>query len=107
MSKLTFFVNYSLAPQPHNALLFPLGQIVATPLAWLHLQQYGIDPLSYLYRHASGDWGDVCPTDAAENDQSVLHGYRVLSCYTIASETIWIITEADRLVTTLLLSSEY
>ena len=61
-----------------------------------------------LARHAIGDWGELEPTDAAENENSVAHGFRLLSGYqTDAGERLWIITEADRSATTLLLPEEY
>ena len=62
-----------------------------------------------LIRHASGDWGELGPEDAAANDAAVEHGARILSSYPIPDESgnLWIITEADRATTTLLLPSEY
>jgi hypothetical protein len=61
-----------------------------------------------LARHAIGDWGELEPNDVAENQYSVAHGFRLLSCYqTNAGEKLWIITEADRSATTLLLPEEY
>ena len=62
----------------------------------------------FLARHQSGDWGTVGPADAAENQLSVEQGFRILSAYTLNSGTrIWIITEADRSSTCILLPSEY
>lgn len=87
--------------------LFALGQVVATPGVLNHFAEHGIDPASYIRRHQYGDWGDVPPEDARENEFSVLNGFRVLSSYEIASERVWIITEADRSVTTFLLPAEY
>jgi hypothetical protein len=60
-----------------------------------------------LERHQSGDWGDVPPEDACENEFSVRYGFRVLSSYQVAGERLWVITERDRSATTLLLPSEY
>ena len=87
-------------------MLFPTGQIVATPGA-MDLAEQGIDLLAYLLRHASGDWGELCPEDKAENDFSLQEGYRLLSSYETPSGKLWIITEADRSVTTFLLPEEY
>jgi len=88
--------------------LFPLGQIVATPGALAALERANQPPDCFVSRHAIGDWGDLEPTDVAENEYSVAHGFRLLSSYqTNAGEKLWIITEADRSVTTLLLSEEY
>ena len=67
----------------------------------------GKDPLSYLARHATGDWGELCSRDRRENELSLRHGWRVLSCYPVGDARIWVITEADRSATTLLLSGEY
>ncbi|HLM81559.1 MAG TPA: hypothetical protein VK302_13140 [Terriglobales bacterium] len=65
-------------------------------------------PWPYLVRHIAGDWGDVDEDDHRENQLSLIHGFRLLSAYTLKSGTkIWIITEADRSVTTILLPEEY
>ena len=88
--------------------LFPLGQIVATPGALAALERAQQAPTCFLARHASGDWGELEPTDVAENQYSIAHGFRLLSSYeTNAGEKLWIITEADRSATTLLLPEEY
>jgi hypothetical protein len=87
---------------------FPLGQVVATPGALEALRQAGDEPLLYLVRHQSGDWGEVCEEDAKENEFSVENGFRILSAYTLKDGTrIWVITEADRSSTCILLPSEY
>src|SRR5260370_4691634 len=88
--------------------LFPLGQIVATPGALAALERAKQTATCFLARHATGDWGELEPTDIAENEYSMAHGFRLLSSYqTGAGEKLWIITEADRSVTTLLLPDEY
>jgi hypothetical protein len=88
--------------------LFPLGQIVATPGALAALARAQPPPTCFLARHARGDWGELEPTDVAENQYSIAHGFRLLSSYqTNAGEKLWIITEADRSATTLLLPEEY
>ena len=87
--------------------LFALGQIVATPTVLEHLEKHGINASDYLNRHVRGDWGDVPKSDAAENDFALNRRLRLLSAYTVAKERIWILTEADRSVTTLLFPSEY
>lgn len=94
--------------------MLALGQVVSTPgvreacdFAYL---------LRCLARHQSGDWGCVCPEDRAINDAALVHGDRILSAYPIdpdkpckgwGDNTLWIITEADRSVTTFLLPEEY
>lgn len=85
----------------------PLGRIVATPGALEVLREAGEDPLSYLTRHASGDWGDLDNHDRRENEQSLRHGWRVLSSFPVGGKTIWVIIEADRSATTILLPEEY
>ena len=95
--------------------LFPLGQIVATPGALAELQKHTQGSLEaycghFINRHAHGDWGEVlCAEDKALNDQAVLNGSRILSAYLLpdGKTKIWLITEANRSVTTLLLPNEY
>ena len=87
---------------------FPLGQLAATPGAITALAAAHVAPAILLARHAAGDWGDVCREDAAENEYSLAHGFRILSSYQLPTgEKVWIITEADRSLTTLLLPREY
>jgi len=88
--------------------LFPAGQFVATPGALSLLEQANKSPLEFLSRHLRGDWGDLCQDDEVENELSLKHGFRLMSSYQVTeTEKLWIITEADRSVTTLLLPSEY
>jgi hypothetical protein len=91
-----------------NHARFHLGQVVATPAALAALEQSGDNPGVLLKRHVTGDWGELDEHDRAENERSVGQGFRILSAYTLASGVrLWIITEADRSSTTLLLPSEY
>jgi hypothetical protein len=85
----------------------PLGRVVATPGALNVLLEVGEDPVSYLVRHASGDWGEIDPHDCRENELSLRHGWRVVSSYPVGEKTVWVITEADRSATTILLPEEY
>ncbi len=88
--------------------LFDLGQLVATPGALAALEKTGQTPMDFLSRHVRGDWGDLPEEDKAENELSLEKGFRLLSSYrTNANDKIWIITEADRSHTTLLLLDEY
>ena len=88
--------------------MFPLGLIVATPGALRALERANQSAALFLTRHAGGDWGELDRADIAENEYSMAHGFRLLSSYTTAiGEKLWIITEADRSATTLLLPDEY
>lgn len=83
-----------------------LGMIVVTRGAADRLNKN--DALSALARHMTGDWGDVDAEDWKENDHSLRNGYRILSSYVDRHlEKFWIITEADRSSTTILLPEEY
>ena len=105
-----------------NTARFPLGQIVATPRALELLEETGFSAVALISRHSQGIWGDLCDEDRAENEYAVTRRLRILSCYRLvdgerlaatpldkrsALPTLWIITEADRSVTTLLLPSDY
>ena len=84
----------------------PLGQIVATPNALAHITQ--ADIMTALLRHVVGDWGDVCAEDKQVNDRAMVEGMRILSAYQAANGTkFWIITEADRSSTCVLLPEDY
>ena len=85
----------------------PLGRVVATPGALELLSEAGEHPFRYLSRHASGDWGDLDAHDRRENQLSLKHGWRILSSYPVGENKVWIITEADRSATTILLTEEY
>ena len=87
---------------------FEPGVVVATPGALELLERYGKTPAEYLDRHLSGDWGDLGSADKRENVLAVRRGYRIFSAYRVSPlNTLWIITEADRSSTTLLLPEEY
>ena len=85
----------------------PLGKVVATPGALKLLSEMGEDLFSYIARHATGDWGDLCAFDRRQNEIALRDGYRVFSSYDVSAERVWVITEADRSVTTILLPEEY
>jgi hypothetical protein len=88
--------------------LFPLGQTVATPGALEALASAGETPLPYLARHVAGDWGELDEHDKEENESALKDGLRILSAYRLPDGTrIWVITEADRSATTILLPEEY
>lgn len=99
--------------------LFLCGQVVATPgaieaLNEAHGNRWRIAAGRLVARHRSGDWGDVCKDDKIANDKALLSGARILSAYHLpvrvpgqAPEKLWVITEADRSSTTILLPEEY
>jgi hypothetical protein len=87
---------------------FNPGQVVATPSALAAFAASGESLLTYLQRHLAGDWGDVSDPDVYENEYSLGHDLRLLSSYKLKSgQRIWIITEADRSSTCILLPEEY
>lgn len=92
-----------------KAFLFELGSIVATPAAMAVLNENAVCFLSLLARHVRGDWGRVCPEDAEQNNDAVSLGGRILSVYPVGKTLadVWVITEADRSNTTILLPSDY
>ena len=88
--------------------LFNLGQIVSTPGALQALEQAGHSASEFFVRHALGDWGNLCDEDKTANNEAVVDDLRVLSAYKLSDGIkIWVITEADRSATTLLLPSDY
>ncbi|QDT13483.1 hypothetical protein K239x_55010 [Planctomycetes bacterium K23_9] len=85
---------------------FPLGRIVMTK--GVHLSIATDQLVVALLRHAKGDWGDVCDEDRHTNEESLTRGFRLLSEYRSLDNTkFWIISEADRSCTTILLPEEY
>jgi hypothetical protein len=111
-NKERIFMNAT--PKISGPARFKLGQVVATPGALEACPSHQLDRC--LYRHSRGDWGCVDKEDAATKDEAVKSGDRILSAYAIddskprkgfGDNTLWIITEADRYVTTFLLPDEY
>jgi hypothetical protein len=105
-----------------NSARFDVGHIVATPGALELLEQTGFSAVALLSRHIHGDWGDICEEDRGENEFAITRRLRLMSVYRLvdasrlaltprdkrgALPTVWIITEADRSVTTLLLPGDY
>jgi hypothetical protein len=91
-----------------NKPLFDLGRLVATAGALAALGKTGQNAVEFLARHVTGDWGELPVEDRAENHLSLQQGFRLLSSYrTSAGDKLWVITEADRSATTLLLPEEY
>lgn len=101
-------LNQNTITRTQNKVLFDLGQTVTTIGAKEILEESNQLPIEFLKRHVTGDWGIVCKEDAEENEFSLTNGYRLLSAYlTAKGEKLWIITEADRSATTILLPEEY
>lgn len=104
----------STTPKPPR---FPLGKVYCTPGALEALERLQVNPLALLGRHISGDSGCLCSEDALANEQALRDGSRIFSAYELASNSdtastgeslkIWVITEADRSATTILLPDEY
>lgn len=87
---------------------FNPGRVVMTPGVMEALEKANQSPLEFLARHLRGDWGDLCEEDRQANEEALTQDLRTLSAYRTAEATkIWIITEADRSSTTLLLPEEY
>ena len=85
------------------AAKFELGQLVLAAL-----EESGEQPGTFLARHAAGDWGDLSEGDRRGHEFSLLHGFRLLSAYTLRTGTrIRVASEADRSATTILLPEEY
>jgi hypothetical protein len=101
--------------QPHShtkqavgVARFELGRTLITPGAEEALDIAGQTHNEFLRRHAAGDWGELSDADIKENELSLEQGFRLLSRYETANgERFWIITEADRSATTILLPHEY
>ena len=114
--------------KPGSTPRFALGRVVATPGALALMHATNSNPFVLLARHVTGDWGEIDPEDVITNEDALEHGLRVLSVYRLPLQAvvekgavpaqpsqeadehdnrIWVITEADRSVTTLLLPEEY
>ncbi|MCC9602862.1 hypothetical protein LOC67_20115 [Stieleria sp. JC731] len=88
--------------------LFSLGQIVSTPGALELLEKHNLNALHFIQKHVTGSFGEICDEDREANNEAIWNGERILSSYKInETDKIWIITEADRSSTCLLLPEEY
>ncbi len=87
--------------------LFSLGRTVQTPYARDELHRLNYSPLDLLRRHMSGDWSEMATEDQQSNREAITEGSRIFSAYIIQGVKFWVITEADRTSTTILLPSEY
>lgn len=87
---------------------FRAGKLLMTAGVNDLVQQGELNPVPYLRRHLDGDWGDLCDEDRRSNDAALKNGDRLVSSYRVSDDLkLWIITEWDRSVTTLLLPDEY
>jgi len=87
---------------------FSIGKLVATPGALAALSDAKQSPMAFVQRHVAGDWGECCEEDRQANEDALRNGDRLLSAYgTAKGVTLWVITEADRSSTCVLLPSEY
>jgi hypothetical protein len=97
-----------IAPMNLNKPKFELGQIVATPGALAALGQSNESAATFIRQHHNGVWGDICEEDLAANERALIDGERILSVYhTSKGEKLYVITEADRSSTCILLPEEY
>lgn len=87
--------------------MFELGQVVATPAALAILEENGLEYAALLYRHASLESTELGEEDQQANRDALKNGERILSRYTVNGTKLYVITEWDRSVTTLLLAEEY
>jgi hypothetical protein len=95
-------------PTTNTRPLFALGVVCATPAALEVLHTWNFTFTDLVTRHVTGDWGKISAEDTARNEMALTHGGRLLSVYLLPDQTvIWVITEADRSATTLLLPEEY
>lgn len=87
---------------------FPIGQLVATPGALAAMSEANQTAMHFISRHITGDWGECCEEDRQANEDALVQGERLLSVYRTAKNVkLWVITEADRSSTCVLLPDEY
>jgi hypothetical protein len=105
---MTVLPNIVLPRRPDaRQVKFPLGQLLITPEAMTLLETANVSIFTLLGRHMAGDWGDVCAEDAKLNDDALRYGNRLLSVYHVDKQKLYVISEADRSATTILLAEQY
>ncbi len=87
--------------------LFELGQVVITRAAMAFCDDNDVHPVDLVRRHAGGDWGDLTHEDVEANVTAVRHDLRIFSSYKFTAGKVWVITEADRSSTCVLLPDDY
>jgi phage terminase large subunit-like protein len=101
-------LRVGVTPEGAVMIKFSLGRIVATPAVLEAFKQSGDSPDIFILRHSTGNWGDLSAEDKRLNDQALIHGGRLLSAYHLSDGTkIWIISEADRASSCILLPEDY
>lgn len=88
-------------------IYFNPGKVCATPGAVDLMNRSSVEPIALLHRHLGLEQGDLCDEDHQNNKDALSQGGRIFSSYQVSCSKIWVITEADRSVTTLLLPEEY
>jgi hypothetical protein len=88
-------------------MIFKFGRLLLTPGALDFCSEQNLNPLDILTRHITGDWGDLCAEDQLLNARAITEGSRILSAYVYRGVKLYVITEADRGATTMLLADEY
>lgn len=96
----------------NQSMLFPLGRLIATRGAVELMERFQMDGSALLLRHATGDWGDIASEDRGSNERALRQADRIFSVYRAehpgnAVSCLWVITEADRSATTILLPGDY
>lgn len=87
---------------------FETGQVCSTPGALDAMMDAIQSPMEFIIRHMNGDWGEVCAEDHQANEEALGNNLRLLSAYRTRKDVrLWVITEADRSLTTILLPEEY
>ena len=110
MSKVTTptVIKTAANKYPHTKPLFKLGQLVSTPGALELLEKTATDGFVLIQRHQHGDWGCVPAEDAEANEYALVTGCRIISSYLLNdTDKLWIITEADRSSTCVLMPEDY
>ena len=85
----------------------PLGHLFITPGAMIVLKTLEVSPSSLLTRHQAGDWGELDEEDKKANQDALAYGLRIMSVYRVLGVRFWVITEANRASTTIMLPEEY
>ncbi len=86
---------------------FEIGKTFATSGVTSLAERLEVDLAKFIWRHHCGDWGDLCQEDKQANEDAIEHGLRIVSSYKIAGKKIYVITEHDRSMTTVMLANEY